>query len=115
MTTQETVKVSAELILTTEHGEVPGGLGQLILDQMSGELDEDTGLTCIGVDVVAVTGELDSPMSERKRTITITLDSALTDDQWNKFVEEVEQAACDFAAASPDDRYHVTVQNDDQS
>jgi hypothetical protein len=113
MTTQETVKVSAELLLTTERGEVPRPpeIAQLITDQMWGVLDEETGLECAFVNVVAVTGDLD----ERKRTITITLDSALTDDQWNAFVEEVEQAACEFAAASPDDRYHVTVQDDGQS
>ena len=44
------------------------------------------------------------------RTITITLNSAISDEQWSAFVEEVEQAACDFAAAMPDDRYEVSIE-----
>jgi len=44
------------------------------------------------------------------RTITITLNSAISDEQWSAFVEEVEQAACDFAAATPDDRYEVSIE-----
>lgn len=61
MTTQETVKVNADLIFTTDHGEVPTkpDLERLISDQMSGELDEATGLGCMAVTVTGVSGDLD--------------------------------------------------------
>jgi len=49
------------IILSTESGEVPTPeeVERLIEDQMSGVLDEDTGLTCISVQVVEATGELE--------------------------------------------------------
>jgi hypothetical protein len=60
MTTQETVRVRADLIFTTDNGEVPdqAGLERLISDQMSGELDEATGLGCMAVTVLDVYGDL---------------------------------------------------------
>lgn len=61
MTTQETAKVSAELTFSTDNGELPDkeGIEQLIADQMSGELDEETGLGCMVVTVTAVSASFD--------------------------------------------------------
>ena len=59
--TAETVKVTVEMIFTTDNGEVPedNDLARLIGDQMYGELDEETGLGCMSVNVVGRTGELE--------------------------------------------------------
>lgn len=51
MTTQETATYQVEVTLSTEQGELPADsdVGQLIFDQMAGELDDNTGLRCIAV------------------------------------------------------------------
>jgi hypothetical protein len=47
------------------------------------------------------------------RVMTIILDSAISDAQWNKYVSEIEetvlQASCDYAAACEDDTYRVKI------
>lgn len=52
--TQETGTFTAEITLSTEMGELPkvSEIERLIKDQMDGELDERTGLRCIGVYVI---------------------------------------------------------------
>ena len=49
--TSETATYTVEVILSTTAGELPDheDVEQLIRDQMSGELDETTGLFCIDV------------------------------------------------------------------
>jgi hypothetical protein len=61
MSLQETVLVKVEMIFTTEEGEVPdlAGFERLISEHLAGELDERTGLECMVVKVVSVSGELD--------------------------------------------------------
>jgi hypothetical protein len=53
MSLQDTVTYLVSITLSTKQGEAPGLIGaeNLIITQMGGELDEDTGLTCIDVDV----------------------------------------------------------------
>ena len=60
MALQETARVRADLIFTTDNGELPDkdALERLIVDQMAGELYETTGLGCMAVVVTEVTGEL---------------------------------------------------------
>jgi hypothetical protein len=57
----ETAKYTVEIILTTTEGELPHReeVQQLIADQMSGELDEVTGLFCPYVEVKAVDGNIE--------------------------------------------------------
>jgi hypothetical protein len=49
--TNETQKYTVAIILSTTNGELPTDdeVEQLVLDQMSGELDETTGLACLAV------------------------------------------------------------------
>ena len=49
--TRETKTYTVDLTLSTENGELPTDdeVEQLIVDQMSGELDETTGLACVAV------------------------------------------------------------------
>lgn len=51
MPLQETATYAVATTLSTESGELPSDevVAQLIHDQMSGDLDEETGLRCIGV------------------------------------------------------------------
>jgi hypothetical protein len=53
-----------------------------------------------------------------KRAITVTLDSALSDDEFTDFLSEVtdavEQIACDYAAACHDDQYEVHLATPDR-
>ena len=53
--TQETKTYTVEITLSTENGELPTDeeVERLIVDQMSGELDETTGLACVAVDMAA--------------------------------------------------------------
>jgi hypothetical protein len=53
MSLQETATFAVSIILSTENGELPDDFAvqRLINDQMSGELDEETGLACLGVSV----------------------------------------------------------------
>lgn len=50
-----------EMIFTTDQGEIPDdeALQEMIASQMSGELDEETGLGCMAVEVTGRTGDLD--------------------------------------------------------
>lgn len=47
----ETAKYTVEMVLSTTDGELPdhADVEKLVIDQMSGELDETTGLFCISV------------------------------------------------------------------
>lgn len=59
--TAETVTYTAVITMTTSTGECPAKeeAEELIIAQMEGELDEVTGLTCIGVTVTKITEDLD--------------------------------------------------------
>lgn len=52
--TNETATYSVEITLSTANGELPktADVERLIVDQMSGELDETTGLACLAVTVM---------------------------------------------------------------
>jgi hypothetical protein len=57
----ETAKFTAEIVLSTEQGELPTDedVVRLIYDQMGGTLDDYTDLTCLTVKLIDRTGELD--------------------------------------------------------
>ena len=50
---QETARFVVDIVLSTENGELPDDrtVERMIVDQMSGELDEETGLACVAVKV----------------------------------------------------------------
>lgn len=61
MSTNETAVVWVKMIFTNDRGELPDddGLRELIADQMNGELDEETGLGCMAVEVLGRNGDLE--------------------------------------------------------
>lgn len=54
MTTQETASYLVVVTLTNEQGELPDdrGVEKLIVDQMGGMLDDETGLACVSARVI---------------------------------------------------------------
>lgn len=59
--TAETVTYTTVITLTTSTGECPDmvEMQELVESQMAGELDETTGLTCIGVTVTEIIEDID--------------------------------------------------------
>lgn len=55
MTKGETATYMLEVTLSTDKGELPADdqIAKLVENQMGGELDEETGLTCLGVSLWA--------------------------------------------------------------
>jgi hypothetical protein len=59
MSLQETKTYKVELTLSTEQGELPIDeiVERMIVDQMDGQLDDETGLRCIDVSLVGTASE----------------------------------------------------------
>ena len=56
----ETAKFTVEIILSTDSGELPSDedVERMIVDQMHGELDEETGLAALAITLISRSGEL---------------------------------------------------------